>query len=174
MHVRLAVHGDAKQLEHLLREMIQESYPAHRGATAAELQRDVLSGSVGHRVLIAERECELHGFVSWDMIYDMHWAARGAQIADLYVRPARRGFGLAIALLASCCAEVQRVGGRFIRGGACDEPSVRRLYARFAIVGPNGDSHCSGRAFQHMASLQSARMRSLVKALPNPAWNFED
>lgn len=103
----------------------------------------------------------------------MHWAKRGAQIADLYVLPASRGRGLALQLLASCCSFAQAAGGAFIRGGAYDQRAVRRLYSRFAIVMPNGDAYCAGRAFRHMARLSDRDARSLAKSLPKPSWNFE-
>ena len=99
MTVRRAAVEDASALSALLADYLREKYPSHRGTSADELRRDVLSDTGGHRVLLADGRGGPVGFVSWDPVYDMHWAARGAQVADLYVVPSARGLGIAIALL---------------------------------------------------------------------------
>lgn len=125
MEIRRAGMGDAAALAALLREYLRERHPDHPGATAAELSRDVLAGRGSHRVLLAELRGEAIGFVAWDPVYDMHWAARGAQVADLYVAPGSRGHGVALALVCGLCAEARADGAVFLRGSAFDRARPR-------------------------------------------------
>jgi GNAT superfamily N-acetyltransferase len=125
-------------------------------------------------VLLAEdAEGNLLAFVAWDAIYDMHWASAGVQIADLYVAPAHRGYGLAVDLIAHVAAAVRDAGGAFIRGGAYDRASTRRLYGRFAVVLPNGETHLGGRALRHLASLAGQPPRVVLAQLPPLEWIYE-
>ncbi len=110
MEIRRARIEDATALAGLLKQYLRERHPDHPGATAEDLQRDVMSDTASHRVLLAERRGEAIGFVAWDPVYDMHWAATGAQVADLYVVPMSRGHGVALALLSGLCAEARREG----------------------------------------------------------------
>jgi GNAT superfamily N-acetyltransferase len=175
MSIRLPLPGDAPALERLIRAYLDESYPGHVGTSAATLRQDVLSGATGQRLLLAERSGHLTGFVAWDSMYDLHWAARGAQVADLYVIPAARGFGLALELLTSLCSIVAGDGGVFIRGGAYNRPSTRSFYERVAIVDAvTGETHLSARAFQHMATLAGAPARAIARALPPLEWNLTE
>src|SRR5438105_9432942 len=103
MPIRLAVPSDAVALESLIHDYLRESYPGHLGTPAATLRHEVLGGATTQRLLLAERSDLMTGFVAWDAVYDLHWAARGAQIADLYVVPATRGLGIALELLAGLC-----------------------------------------------------------------------
>ncbi len=83
---------------------------------------------------IHEREGELTGFVAWDRIYDLHWGFNGVQIADLYVVPERRGYGLALPLLVAICAEARAGGATFLRGASYDRSSATgRFYERLAV-----------------------------------------
>jgi GNAT superfamily N-acetyltransferase len=160
-------------LEGLIRDYLDESYPAHVGTSAGVLERDVLSGATSQRVLVAERSGHLIGFAAWDAIYDLHWAARGAQIADLYVVPEARGLGVALELLASLCAVVAHEGAVFVRGGAYDRPSTQAFYSRIAVVDPiTGETHLSARAFRHLASLAGQPARAIARALPPIEWNL--
>jgi len=173
MPIRPAVPGDAVALEHLIREYLHESYSGHLGTPAATLRREVLAGATTQRVLLAERSNGMAGFVAWDAVYDLHWAARGAQIADLYVVPAARGLGIALELLAALCGIVADEGGVFVRGGAYDRPSTVAFYSRIAIVDPRtGETHLSARAFRHLATLGGQPARAIARALPPREWNL--
>jgi GNAT superfamily N-acetyltransferase len=55
----------------------------------------------------------------------MHWAMRGAQIADVYVSPSARGHGAALLLIAFACRDAHSLGARFLRGGAYERASTR-------------------------------------------------
>jgi predicted N-acetyltransferase YhbS len=166
MLIRDATSDDAADLSALILECVREGYVGHPGATADELRRDVLGpGRDRHRVLLAQSGKGLIGFISWDPVYDMHWAQSGAQIADLYVAPARRGLGVALALIAAVCARTDFTGGTFVRGGAYDRESTRRFYSRFAEVTANGDTHVSGNAFRELAALAGRAPREILRAL---------
>jgi GNAT superfamily N-acetyltransferase len=175
MTIRLATAGDAVGLEGLIREYLKESYPDHLGTTAAILRRDVFSGASTQRVLLADRSGRMSGFAAWDGVYDLHWAARGAQIADLYVVPAARGLGIALELLASLCGIAAGENAAFVRGGAYDRQSTRAFYSRVAIVEPTtGETHLSARAFRHVATLAGQPARAIARALPPIEWNFSN
>jgi GNAT superfamily N-acetyltransferase len=172
MPIRIAVPADAVALERMIRDYLHESYVGHVGTPAATLRHDVLAGTTTQRVLLAERLTGLIGFVAWDGVYDLHWAVRGAQVADLYVAPEARGLGVALELLATLCSVVAADGGAFIRGGAYDRPSTRAFYSRIAVVEPStGETHLSARAFRHLASLSGLPARAIRRALPPLEWN---
>jgi GNAT superfamily N-acetyltransferase len=172
MPIRLALPEDAVVLESMIRDYLHESYSGHLGTPAATLRLDVLAGATTQRVLLAERLDGLTGFVAWDGVYDLHWAARGAQIADLYVVPAARGLGIALELLASLCSVLASEGGVFVRGGAYDRASTRAFYGRIAVVEPGtGETHLSGRAFRQLAALGGLSARAIARALPALEWN---
>ena len=174
MSVRVAGSDDAEALTLLLVEYLSESYTGHRGATPAELRRDVFVSGATHRVMLVEQASGPAGFIAWDRIYDLHWAAAGAQVADLYVIPGARGLGIALQLVAAACAEVARDGGRFLRGSAYDRATTRAFYSRIGIVQPgSGEVHLSGRAFRQMASLAGRSARDIARELPRPEWNFD-
>ena len=174
MTVRRAAVEDAWALSALLADYLREKYPSHRGTSADELRRDVLSDTGGHRVLLADGRGGRVGFVSWDPVYDMHWAARGAQVADLYVVPSARGLGIAIALLAGVCAEASAEGATFLRGGSYDRASpTGRFYERFAIGVDSAECHCSGKAFRRLADLHGNPIRTIIRSLPPQEWNFQ-
>ena len=173
MRIRRAMLQDAESLAALLAAYLVESYEGHVGSTPDQLRRDVLSDHPLQRVLVAEDAEHPIGFVAWNGVYDMHWAVGGAQIADLYVAPTHRGFGVAFSLLAQLAAEVRAEGGAFLRGGAYDRGSTRRLYGRIAVLAPSGDTHLSGRAFRHFADLAGLPVRDMLANLPPLAWNLE-
>ncbi|MEP6691422.1 MAG: GNAT family N-acetyltransferase [Gemmatimonadaceae bacterium] len=164
--------ADAEALAALLTAYLHEGFAGHRGATADELRRDVLRAGATQHLVLAELGDEVVGFAAWDTVYDMHWALHGAQVADIYVAPARRGLGVALALLVAVCARARRDGATFLRGGAYDRESTRRFFSRVAILSDSGDGHCSGRAFRRMAELDGRPVRELARCLPPREWNF--
>ena len=172
---RVARPADADVLARLLTAYVRESYVGHPGTPLTVLRDDVLAGRTSQRILLAERHGEAIGFIAWDQVYDLHWAARGAQVADLYVAPRARGLGVALELIAALCAVVTAAGGVFLRGGAYDRPDTRRFYSRFAIVQPgSGEANLGGRAFRRMAALAGEPARVIARALPSPEWNLSN
>jgi GNAT superfamily N-acetyltransferase len=173
MDIRRAESGDAPVLAALVKEYLRERHPDHPGVSAAELRRDVLKGESSHRVLLADRRGETIGFVAWDAVYDMHWAASGAQVADLYVVPEFRGHGVALMLLCALCAEARAEGASFVRGSSFDRNSpTGQFYERIGVVFDSAECHCGGRAFRQLADLHGSPVRALIDALPPPEWNF--
>jgi GNAT superfamily N-acetyltransferase len=173
MKIGEATIEDAPALARLLARYLEERHPDHPGTPEEVLRRDVLSGATSHRVLLAEREAEAIGFIAWDPVYDMHWSAAGAQVADLFVIPDARGHGVALVLLAGACAEARKAGAVFLRGGSFDRNSATgRFYDRIAISFDSAECYCSGRAFRHLADLHGSSPRALVRSLPPREWNF--
>ena len=163
---------DADILATLLADYLRESYPGHLGSTVEQLRRDVLSEQPRHNVLLASAGDTAVGFIAWDPIYDMHWAARGMQVADLYVAPSHRGLGVALALTVRLAAEGYADGAMFLRGGAYDRESTRRAYARVGVVLPSGETNVGGRAFRRLAELADKPIRELLRSLPPVEWNY--
>lgn len=174
MQVRRATADDADTLAALLAAYLRESYPGHLGSSPDQLRRDVLGEHSLHYVVLAETQDNVVGFLAWDLVYDMHWATSGAQIADLFVIPSYRGLGVSLALVARAAADVLAKGGGFLRGGAYDRESTRRSYARVAAVHPSGDTHLSARAFRRVAALADLPIREIIRGLPPVEWNFSD
>ncbi|HEU4629744.1 MAG TPA: GNAT family N-acetyltransferase [Gemmatimonadaceae bacterium] len=174
MQIRPAGPGDGELLASLLSAYLAEEFPAHTGSSAAVLERDVLGGASGLRVLLIEVHGQAAGFIAWHRVYDLHWAKRGAQIDDLYVVPARRGLGLALALVAAVCAATAREGGSYLQGVAFDRASpVGRFYERIAVAFDSAECHCAGRAFRRLAALHGQPPRAIARGLPPKSWNYE-
>lgn len=174
MHTRLATLDDADSIAALLADYMAEQGLGHPGSTADEIRRDALSGASGQRIAVAERDGHIVAFAAWDRIYDMHWAARGVQIADLYVEPASRGHGVALALLAAVCAEGRANGAVFLRGHSYDRAAATgRFYERIAIGFDTAECNCAGRAFRHLAEMHGQPVRAIIRSLPRREWNFE-
>ena len=174
MRVRQAVPGDGDDLASLLRAYLAEQFPGHTGSGAEALERDVLSGASGLRILVAEADDQVVGFVAWHRVYDLHWGKSGAQVADLYVIPARRGLGVALTLLSAVCAAAEREGGAYLHGAAFDRASpVGRFYERFAVAFDSAECYCGGRAFRQLAGLHGEQVRRMVGNLPPKSWNHE-
>jgi GNAT superfamily N-acetyltransferase len=112
---------------------------------------------------VAERDGEIIGLIQWRLIHDMFWGMFGADAEWLYVRPARRGSGIAAALVARVCADASRSGAEFLHGGGGDGPS--KLYERVAIGHDSRDCHVSARAFQDFATLDGLPTREIVHRL---------
>lgn len=173
MTTRFATPSDAGEIARLLAAYVAERFPGHPGTPAAQL-REEMRRDHGQRLVVAEREGAMIGFVAWDRVYDLHWAASGALVADLYVEPGSRGHGVALALVAGVCAASSAEGGSFLRGGAYERSSpTGRFYERFAIGHDSAECHCGGRAFRHLADLHGSSLRAIARSLPSPAWNYE-
>ena len=166
--------GDGDVLATLLAAYLAEQFPQHGGSSVAALERDVLSGASGMRVLLAEADAQPVGFIAWHRAYDLHWGKSGSQVADLYVVPAHRGLGLALGLVAAVCAMTRREGGTYLHGAAFDRASaVGRFYDRIAVAFDSAECYCSGRAFRRLAELNGQPPRAIVRGLPPKAWNYE-
>ena len=165
--------SDAATLAMLLAAYLAEQFPGHAGTSAEQLEREVLGGASPQRVLLAELAGEPVGFIGWHRVYDMHWGKGGAQVADLYVVPPRRGFGVALALVAAVCAAARAEGARYLTGGAYDRASpIGHFYERIAVAFDSAECHCSGAAFRRLADLNGQAPRVIARELPPKEWNY--
>lgn len=173
MIVRPAVPSDASTVATLLGAYLAEQFPGHAGTSVERLESDVLTGASTQRVLLAEGGARAIGFVGWHRVYDLHWGKAGAQVADLYVVPGRRGLGVALALVAAVCAEARAQGARYLTGGAYDRASpIGHFYERIAVAFDSAECHCSGAAFRRLADLHGTPPRAIVRGLPPKEWNY--
>lgn len=173
MIIRSAATPDAPALAALLAAYLAEQFPGHAGTSVEQLERDVLGHASAQRVLLAEADGRAIGFVGWHRVYDLHWGKAGAQVADLYVTPARRGLGVALALVAAVCADARAEGARYLTGGAYDRASpVGRFYERIAVAFDSAECHCSGAAFRRLSELHGRPPRVIARGLPPKAWNY--
>ena len=175
VEIRLATSADATEVGALVAAYVAESFPDHPGTPATRLATLLAEpAATRQRILVAWRAAESLGFVAWDQVFDLHWGHAGAQVADLYVRPAHRGRGVALALVAAVCEASLREGARFLRGGAYERDSATgRFYERIAVAHDSAECHCGGRAFRALAALAGLPPREIAREMPPRAWNFE-
>ncbi len=170
--IRRADRGDAPTLGELLGAYMRETYHSAWAGNTRLLERHLLNDEVA--ILVAETpNREVIGFVAWVAAYDLHWCLKGGDVIDFYVCPPHRGRGAAISLITGLAGEVQGRGGAYLKGGAVDNPVVRRLYQKVAMCLPGGESYISGRAFRRLAGLSGESLRVIIKKLPEAAWNYE-
>jgi GNAT superfamily N-acetyltransferase len=164
MIVREAVEGDVPALAGLL-DGFAHTHPARDVVRDVEKMRAAYFGdrAVG-RVLLAEDRGEAIGFGIWRRNYDMHWSMYGGEVLGLYVIPARRGHGIAAAIVASMCAAVRESGGEFLM--ASYAAKYEAMYERVAMGGAERTGYVSAEAFLAMAELAGKPPREIVRGLP--------
>ena len=173
MIIRPAAPPDAPALAAMLTAYLAEQFPGHTGTSVEHLEHDVLSDASAQRVLLAEEDGRAIGFIGWHRVYDLHWGKSGAQVADLYVVPARRGLGVALALVAAVCADARAQGGRYLTGAAYDRASpIGHFYERIAVAFDSAECHCAGAAFRRLADLHGQPPRTIARGLPPKEWNY--
>jgi GNAT superfamily N-acetyltransferase len=111
-------------------------------------------------------------FAAWRPAYDLHHAASGGEIPDLFVERAHRGKGLSIRLVAAVARAVRAAGGGYLKSEVLlDDERRSRLLHRVA-VGFLGESvYVAGRAFRQLSELEDSDPRTLVRSLPRPDAN---
>ena len=170
--IRKAGRNDVPHLGELLESYMQETYQGVWGGSTQLLEQHLLDNEV--EIIVAETlDREIIGFIACVNSYDLHWCIKGADVIDFYVSPSHRGHGAAILLIVELAAEVKKHEGAYLKGGAVDNPIVRRLYQKIAMCLPDGESYISGRAFRHLAELSGKSLREIIKNLPETAWNYE-
>lgn len=170
--IRKANQNDFPTLKELLDAYMRETYQSVWGGNVERLERDVLSHTF--EILVAENAAgKVSGFIAWVPTYDLHWCLKGGDVIDFYVSPQYRGRGVGLLLAIEAAKAVERRGGLFLKGGAVDNPVVRRFYGRIAMCLEGGESYVSGRAFRHFVGLSGKSVREIIKNLPETAWNFE-
>jgi GNAT superfamily N-acetyltransferase len=155
----------------LLEAYMRETYGAPWHGSAERLHADALGQRCTTCVAVAPDE-SLAGFLAWVPSYDLHHCVTGAEALDLYVVPGWRGRGVAPQLVCAAAAEIARGGGLYLKGGAVDTGSGRRLYSRFGVCDAAG-CIVGGRAFRRLAELAGRSAREILRGLPERAWNYE-
>jgi GNAT superfamily N-acetyltransferase len=170
--IRNANRNDVSRLGDLLEDYMRETYHGAWGGNTQLLEQHLSGHEI--EILVAETiNREVIGFVAWIDSYDLHWCLKGGDVIDFFVCPSHRGRGAAILLIAKLAADIQERGGAYLKGGAVDNPVIRRLYQKLAMCLPGGESYVSGRAFRRLAELSGRSLREIVKNLPETAWNYE-
>jgi GNAT superfamily N-acetyltransferase len=170
--IRQADRSDVPSLGELLEAYMRETYHGAWGGSARLLEQHLLGNEV--EIIVAEtRNRKVIGFIAWVASYDLHWCLKGGDVIDFFVCPSHRGRGAAILLITKLAADVQEHGGAYLKGGAVDDPVVRRLYHKIAMCLPDGESYVSGRAFRRLAELSGGSPREIIRQLPEAAWNYE-
>ena len=129
--VREATLADVPTLVELMAEFYAESdYPLPRDAAARTFERLVGDRRLG-RAWLLEADGEPAGYVVLTVGFSMEFGGLRGWVDDLFVRPARRGRGLAAAALATVrrAAEEMAVRALFVEVGA-ESDAARRVYAR--------------------------------------------
>ena len=170
--IRSANNSDAPFLGELLEAYMRETYHGAWGGTVALLEQHLLGNEL--EIIVAETlDRELVGFVAWVKSYDLHWCLKGGDVIDFFVCPSHRGRGAAILLITKLAGDIREQGGAYLKGGAVDNPVVRRLYRKIAMCLPGGESYVSGRAFRRLAELSGEGLREIIKRMPQAAWNYD-
>jgi GNAT superfamily N-acetyltransferase len=170
--IRKANPEDAAPLGVLIDDYMRETYGGGWGGDVAALRQHLQDESIGILLLENARD-EIEAFLAWTISYDLHWCMKGGVIVDLYVRPASRGRGAALVLAAELAAEIKRLGGTHLKGGAVETASVHRFYQRIAARQGENEYYVSGRAFRRLAALSGKTVREMVGSLPSADWNFQ-
>jgi GNAT superfamily N-acetyltransferase len=170
--VRPAGEADVPALARLLGAYLPETYDAPWHGSAEALRRDVLEGRCRMHVAVAA-DGRVIGFLAWIPSYDLHHCTSGGEGIDLYVVPEARGRGVAPALLCAVAREIERGGGKYLKGGPAAYGSAGRLYRRFAVCHPSEECYVSGRALRRLAELAGRSTRELLRSLPDRSWNYE-
>src|SRR5262245_26338081 len=101
--IRSATEADLEIIEQLVDGFVA----GHPAASHARLRHKLREAYFGSRpvaqLLLAERGGRVVGMGQWTLIYDMFWAAFGAEAGWLYVRPDSRGLGIPAAIAAEIC-----------------------------------------------------------------------
>src|SRR5215207_9712631 len=170
--IRKANRSDVSSLGELLEAYMRETYHGAWGGNIQLLEQHLEGNEV--EIIVAETlDRQVVGFVAWVHSYDLHWCLKGGDVIDFFVRPSHRGRGAAVVLIAKLAGDVRERGGAYIKGGAVDNPVVRRLYRKIAMCLPGGESYVSGRAFRRLAELSGESLREIIRKMPEAAWNYE-
>ena len=153
----------------MLKSYMAEAFEREWEGSAEALERDGLGREV--RTLVAESGRDLIAFACWRRIYDLHHCALGAEVTDMFVQPKHRGRGLAPSLVAAIAGQIQREGGRFIKGRA--DAKLERFYRRGAVLSPGSECYVGNRAFAVLARLAGAAPHALARGLPDASLNHQ-
>lgn len=168
--IRSATPTDAAVVAELLTRYMAEAMARTWEGSIVQLARDIEAGTVDVAVAV-EGERRVVGFAAWHSTYDVHHCATGGEISDLFMLPAHRGRGAAVLLIAHVAGEVQRRGGRFVKGRGIEAGGG--LYRRLAVICEGEECFVGGAAFRVIAGLAGSSPRELATRLPDRSLNFE-
>jgi len=168
--VRRATAEDVPVLAALI-DGFARGHPAEGYVRSTEMLRDALFGREPiARVLLAEKNRTAIGFGAWRKAYDLFWSIYGGDALGLYVRPAQRGFGVGLCIVAAICADIREHGGQFLQASYAAE--LGSLYERIAVGRPERACHVSALAFERLAAVAGRSARDIIRALPEKSLNF--
>lgn len=162
--IRDATSDDIEEIESLISEYVK-GHPAENHPRPGNALEDAYFGTNAFaHLLVAQRQGQIVGMGQWWPVFDMFWGMRGAEAEWLYVRPALRRSGIALAIIARICADARRAGAQFLHGAG--EGKVAELYERVAVGRESREFHLSGEAFQQLADLEGLPPREIVRERP--------
>ena len=167
--VRRATANDVPALSALI-DGFAKGHPAEHYARSAERMREAFFGDQAvAQVLLAERLGTPIGFGAWRKTYDVFWSMYGGDGIGLYVRPSKRGSGVALCIIAAICAEIRAQGGRFLQTSY--DPDLAGLYERVGVGRAERACHVSALAFETLAGAAGGSAREIIRALPDKKLN---
>lgn len=159
--IRRLAEDDLEGLSQLIDGFVA-NHPARDQARPRSALRDACVGPTAvFRVLVAESDQRLQGFVAWTPTFDLFWSERGGEVGWLYVRPEDRGHTTAVRLVASACAAIRHEGGRFLR--AHYGPELAPLYETIADGLAQREGNVAGARFDGLADRADANWRELAR-----------
>jgi GNAT superfamily N-acetyltransferase len=168
--VRRATADDVTVLAALL-DGFAKGHPAQNHSRSMDRMQDTFfNGTPLGYVLLAEENTTAIGFGIWRKTYDVFWSMYGGDGICLYVSPSRRGFGIAVAIVAAMCEDIWREGGQFLQTSYA--PDLAALYERVGVGRAERACHVSASAFQKLASLVGKTPREIIRELPDRTLNF--
>lgn len=171
VRTRLLAPSDIDAWIPLLQAYMREAYDVEWSGSAEALHADAL-GEKCTVLLASTADGIVVGFVAWTPSYDLHHCVSGVEVLDLYVVPAMRSRGVALALACALAADGMDRGAVYMKGTALEGGAGLRLYSRFAVCDAGG-CIVGGRAFRRLAELAGRPVREIARSLPDRAWNYE-
>ncbi|HWE06343.1 MAG TPA: GNAT family N-acetyltransferase [Rhizomicrobium sp.] len=152
--IRAADPGDEEAIHSLLYELaIYERLTANFQLTPAIIARDIIGSASPCCCAVAESDGYAVGIATWYPIYSTFGASHGLYLEDLFVRPARRGRGIGMLLLAFLAARAREEGAAYIDWSVLDwNKSAIAFYEKL------GAKHVEG---WHIFRLSGRRLEEL-------------
>ena len=133
---------------------------AHEGQSPpafseASFRRDGFGADRAFETLIAERDGIIVGYALFQPAYSTEEGVRGTYLCDLYVDPAQRRQGVAMALMAAVAQASARAGGQFLTWSALKDNAEASAF--YGPIGRREDRvvpwSAHGAAFQRLVEL---------------------
>ena len=145
---------------------MREAYGADNCLTPAVLRRD--HGRHFNLLLATDENGVPIGFAAWRNAYDLHHAAEGVEVPDLFVVPRYRGRTVALRLIAALAGMARAQGASYIVGEVGPGGPRSRLVRRMAVGFTAETVYLAGRGLRELADLADAGSRTLLARLPRP------